>query len=88
MQVGAGDSVGGCDSKMARNNELFPSPVTGSIDELALLVGVGGCKRVSSGVGGLVWARTTLSVCPIRLQAMVMEDVWVEMGSFSPFSCF
>lgn len=57
MLVDAVDTVGGCDSKTARDNTLFWSPMAaGSSDELAVVEHVGtlkGCKTTSFGVCGL-----------------------------------
>lgn len=57
MEVGAGDPIGGCDSKTARNSALFPGPVLAggceSCGELALVERVGDLKTVLLRVGGL-----------------------------------
>jgi hypothetical protein len=51
--VGAGDSVGGFDSKAARKSALLWSLVTGRCDELAVVKEVVGRKTASLEVNGL-----------------------------------
>lgn len=85
--VGAGDSVGGFDSKTARKITLFWSLVTGTrrCGELAIVGVAAGWKRSLLGVGGLVWTRDTSSECSKMLGQMAFGDFWVEDGEFSIF---
>lgn len=50
MQVGAGDSVGCCDAKTARDNTLFLCLLLAEgCGELAVVEDVGGCRMASLG---------------------------------------
>lgn len=72
MVVSAGDSLGGCVSKTARDSALFLCPVLavvcGSCDELADVGSMEGCKTSSLGAAGLVYSRVTSSVGPTTLR--------------------
>jgi sugar (pentulose or hexulose) kinase len=73
MVVGAGEPIGACDSKTARNNALFSCPVTaGGCDVLAVVVGVGGCETTLLGVSRLIWTCVTSSVCSAMLGAGIL----------------
>ena len=71
MVVGSGDSIDVCDSKTARKNTLFSSPLLGgdceSCDKLALVGSIKGIKKASLGVARLAWACVTSFVCPMIL---------------------
>ena len=55
MVVDAGDSIDACDSKTARNSALFSCLLGYRVgDELAVVMGIGGCETMLLGVGGLV----------------------------------
>ena len=75
MLVGAGDPVGGFDSKTARNSALFWCSVRCGVgDELAVVEKVGAfgdCKIASSAVGGLAWTRVTSFTGPTMLKTGV-----------------
>lgn len=89
IEACTGDSLCGCDSKMAHNGALFLCPLlAGGCDicgELAPLGGVGGLETTSSGVGGLVWTRVASSVGLAMLGTEVFGVVWEEMGKYSIF---